>query len=62
VGWHLSDNPGMEGCLEALKKALSTCRDPSGIIHHSDRGIQYCSHPLPDERIFLMSVCIMPIF
>jgi transposase InsO family protein len=45
VGWHLSDNLGMEGCLEALKKALSTCRDTSGIIHHSDRGIQYCSHP-----------------
>jgi transposase InsO family protein len=45
VGWHLSKDLGIEGCLEALKKALSTCRNPSGIIHHSDRGIQYCSHP-----------------
>jgi transposase InsO family protein len=35
----------MEGSLEALKKALATCSNPEGIIHHSDRGIRYCSHP-----------------
>jgi transposase InsO family protein len=45
VGWHLSDSLSIEGSMKALKKALSTAREKQGIIHHSDRGIQYCSNP-----------------
>jgi transposase InsO family protein len=45
AGWRLSGNPGIEDSLETLKKALATCSNPSGIIHHLDRGIRYCSHP-----------------
>lgn len=43
VGYHLSDNLGAAGCIEALQMALRyrTKKTP-GLIHHSDRGIQYC--------------------
>ncbi|MCX6262877.1 MAG: IS3 family transposase [Bacteroidia bacterium] len=43
VGYDISDSLEAEGCKRALKKALSIVRDTKGIIHHSDRGIQYCS-------------------
>ena len=44
VGWELSESLSIEGSLAALKKALK--ENPSGLslIHHSDRGVQYCSH------------------
>jgi transposase InsO family protein len=45
VGWHLSRSLGIEGSMEALRQALRGCPLPEGLIHHSDRGIQYCSHP-----------------
>jgi transposase InsO family protein len=45
VGWQLSRGLGIEGPLEALKQALSRVRDTTGLVHHSDRGIQYCSNP-----------------
>lgn len=30
--------------LSALSMAISQRRSPPGLIHHSDRGIQYASH------------------
>lgn len=46
VGWCLS--PTLEACytIEALQMALQDCNqsDLSGLIHHSDRGSQYCSY------------------
>ena len=30
--------------MRALFRALSTKRPPKGLIHHSDRGSQYCAH------------------
>jgi transposase InsO family protein len=42
VGWSLSDNLTIEGALTALKMALAQCPDPGRLIHHSDRGVQYC--------------------
>lgn len=44
VGWALSESLRIEGAIEALKMAIKQCPDTTGIIHHSDRGIQYCSH------------------
>ena len=35
-------NLSSEGALNALKMAVSSERVKSGLIHHSDRGIQYC--------------------
>ena len=42
VGWCLWPNLSSEGALNALKMAVSSERVKSGLIHHSDRGIQYC--------------------
>lgn len=44
VGYAVSRNLTFEGALKALRHALRH-RDPSKpLIHHSDRGLQYCSH------------------
>lgn len=44
VGYHVADTLETIETLEALKMALNTLnRPPAGLIHHSDRGIQYCS-------------------
>ena len=44
VGWELSNSLGLEGALRALDQAIKQCPSPQGLIHHSDRGFQYCSH------------------
>jgi len=43
VGYDVSDSLELAGCLRALKKALRQARPAGDLIHHSDRGIQYCS-------------------
>ena len=44
MGQYLSDNLKTEGPLNALKMALSRRKYPHRkLIHHSDRGFQYCS-------------------
>ena len=43
VGYHLSDNLKAMGCIKALKSALKIRMYPQRtLIHHSDRGTQYC--------------------
>ena len=45
IGWHLSDNLESGNAISALYMAISQLpANCSEIIHHSDRGIQYCSH------------------
>lgn len=43
VGYHLANTLSTTGCVKALNMALKSCADPTNIIHHSDRGVQYCS-------------------
>lgn len=43
VGSHLSESYSTQGTIEALKMALSNNKNIEGLIHHSDRGVQYCS-------------------
>jgi transposase InsO family protein len=43
VGYDISDSLELTGCLRALQKALRQARPAVGLVHHSDRGIQYCS-------------------
>lgn len=43
VGWAVSDRLHRRLALAALNKALMIRRPPEGLIHHSDRGSQYCS-------------------
>lgn len=42
VGWCLWPDLTSEGALNALKMAVNTETPKQGLIHHSDRGIQYC--------------------
>lgn len=45
VGYELSDNMKAESTAKALKMALKNRKYPDRkLIHHSDRGIQYCSN------------------
>ena len=43
VGWHVHDSLQTEPVAQALKMALSTRQSQQRLVHHSDRGIQYCS-------------------
>lgn len=44
VGWFLSESLSMEGPLNALRMALEELPEGHQLIHHSDRGVQYCSN------------------
>lgn len=44
VGWDLSDSLSQEGVLRAMRQAVRQRRGRlSGLIHHSDHGVQYAS-------------------
>ena len=43
TGYHVSKSLAVEGSLKALRMALRSVKQSRGMIHHSDRGIQYCS-------------------
>lgn len=47
VGYHVSQQLKAKGCLIALHKAIGSLQSkvPGQLIHHSDRGIQYCCDP-----------------
>jgi putative transposase len=42
VGYCLNESLSAQGPLNALKMALAANKEHQGLIHHSDRGIQYC--------------------
>lgn len=42
VGWRTGETLDRELALDALDQALLTRRPEEGLIHHSDRGVQYC--------------------
>ena len=44
LGSELSESLGIEGSIKALEMAVSKAKNLEGSIHHSDRGIQYCSN------------------
>lgn len=43
VGFHVSDDMKVSSATVALKQALAQKPPETIVIHHSDRGIQYCS-------------------
>ncbi len=43
VGWATSDRLKRGLALQALHRAIALRHPPAGLIHHSDRGSQYCS-------------------
>jgi len=44
MGYHLATDLEAVSSMEALRMALAHTEVPEGLIHHSDRGVQYCSH------------------
>ena len=49
AGYHLSDNLSHHGAKIALKDAVSNFSTSHQIIHHTDRGVQYCCHSFLDS-------------
>ena len=43
IGWATSDRLKRDLALKALRRAIALRRPEFGLIHHSDRGSQYCS-------------------
>jgi len=41
VGWSMSDDLKAQGVAEALEMAIARRKPGAGLLHHSDRGIQY---------------------
>lgn len=45
VGHCVHASLSVQGCIEALKQAVKNRKDKTQpLIHHSDRGVQYCCH------------------
>ena len=44
VGWAMADHLGHELALAALDMAIARRRPAAGLVHHSDRGVQYAAH------------------
>jgi len=44
IGFDASNSLELSGCLRALQKALRHSESLNDLVHHSDRGVQYCSH------------------
>lgn len=42
TGFYLSKTLEAKGTIEALKMAIKNCSNTKNLIHHSDRGVQYC--------------------
>jgi putative transposase len=43
VGFYLGKDLSAAGCVKALKMAIEQLPEQAQLIHHSDRGCQYCS-------------------
>ncbi|MBK9292801.1 MAG: hypothetical protein IPM52_14430 [Bacteroidetes bacterium] len=44
MGFCLHKTLSAKGTTLALKQALKNNPNTKGLIHHSDRGVQYCCH------------------
>lgn len=44
VGFHVSDDMRVTSAIVALQKAIDQKPADASVIHHSDRGLQYCSN------------------
>jgi transposase InsO family protein len=49
LGHYLSESLSHKGAIEALQRAIEKRGEPKKVIHHSDRGVQYCCHNFIDE-------------
>lgn len=49
MGYKLSDNMNSKNVVKALKMAIKNRINTKQLIHHSDRGLQYCSEIYQNE-------------
>jgi putative transposase len=59
VGWSMSERMTSRLVIDALQMAIWRRKMPRGVIIHSDRGSQYCSHDyqkLLNENGFICSM------
>ena len=60
VGYDLSSSLSVHGSLRALQMAIKTRVYPSeNLIHHSDKGIQYCCNEYQEKLIKNKITCSM---
>lgn len=59
MGYHLSDDMSSENVVKALKKAVKMSNTTNQTIHHSDRGLQYCSAIYQKELKKNQMICSM---
>ena len=51
MGYRLSDDMSAENVVKALEMAIKHRKTTSSAIHHSDRGLQYCSELYQNKLI-----------
>lgn len=51
MGYHLSDDMSSENVVKALRMAVKNRKTNKPSIHHSDRGLQYCSNLYQKELV-----------
>lgn len=51
VGWAMRERMTKDLVIDALRMAWFRRRPQRGLIHHSDRGSQYCSHDFQKELV-----------
>src|SRR5205814_8199272 len=49
VGWHLARDMTTQLTLTALHRAIAQRHPQPGLIHHSDRGVQYASYDYVEQ-------------
>lgn len=49
MGYHLSDDMRAENVVKAVKMAIENRITSGELVHHSDRGLQYCSSTYQSE-------------
>jgi putative transposase len=57
VGWHLSREMNTQMTSHALQQAIGERHPQPGLIHHSDRGVQYASYEYI-EQLHDIGACI----
>ena len=59
VGWSMSSHIDSELVVSAMNMAVSQRKDVSGLLHHSDRGSQYCSEVFQELLDKKGAICSM---
>lgn len=59
VGWSMADHLRASMCVEALEMAVGQRKPKAGLLHHSDRGVQYACSEYQQKLSELKMNCSM---